>query len=468
MTDGRDVLPQAGSSWPCERFLKNPPTARFYPYLVETYHMSTGPPFAPDDESTASWRDWRDKTTPLDYPDRDIRIIFPEEHGGTVHEPTYSPADFGDFDPEPDDPDPGVWPLEHFDPGYPCDVEDLVLWRGSFPAPHVAWVTEEYLEARYGYNPVRQEMDVEEFPEWARPDDKEPGDTAELLATNSSPNRMKLTDDRVEALTRFARLWNGEVVRGQHLLLQKCPAWKDLFGDLDQDELKQLLVDPSIDAEFAEAFGECDWYETEHAVYMKPQRILRRKVWYAPTQRGRTLITRHPKLPSLTGDSMEGLRHRFTVGLAALQQTLENRAVDTYRDLGEYNVDIASQDEYDRVYPGEVMTGHNNWELHRSTYRKLADLHSQGAIPWVIFDSRSTAYEVMNHWHREGLAELPHGTFDSEPKIDWARDAIQRAFSDPNLDWIISDWTTTATLWKNTLGPNGPDVTESTVTSLSW
>jgi hypothetical protein len=108
--------------------------------------MSRGPPFAPDD-SDSDWNDWREKTTRLDYSGRDIRVIFPEQYG-TVHEPKSQPADFGDFDPNPDDPDPDVWPLENWDPGYPAEVDELFLIQNSFPAPHIAWVTEEYLEAR--------------------------------------------------------------------------------------------------------------------------------------------------------------------------------------------------------------------------------------------------------------------------------------------------------------------------------
>ncbi|ELZ21080.1 hypothetical protein C475_19018 [Halosimplex carlsbadense 2-9-1] len=429
--------------------------------------MSRGPPFSPDDSSRNEWPDWREYTTQLDYPERDIRIIFPEEKG-PFRKPHDQPADFGDFDPDPEDPDPDIWPLEDYDPGHPADVDDLICWRGSFPAPHVAWVTEEYLTARYGYNPVRQNIQTSELPWWHQPDDaKEEGDV-EVVATNSSPDRMTLTEDRKKALTRIARLWNGEDVRGKHLLLDKCPAWMDFLGDLNQEELRRIVVDPSTDHKFAETFAEHSWYEEEQAVYASPQRILRKKVWYAPTQRGRTLINQNDAFPTLTGDSMEGLSHRVTVGLALIREQLKGRDTATYHGLKGYSVDVASRDDNGQVYAGEVITGHHNWQYHRKTYRKMKDLDSQGVTPYAVFDSRSTAYAVMNHWIREGLVELPTGTFDSNPKIEWGRRKVQDAYSNEHIRWRVGDWTTTDVLWRLTLGADGPDIRPSQIKSLNW
>lgn len=435
--------------------------------MVVTFFMSTGPPFRPDDPNS-SWEDWRDETIPLSYPGRDIRIIFPEQQRGTVHEPKYQPPDFGDFDPNPDDPDPDVWPLKGLDPGYPAKVEDLILIQNSFPAPHVAWVTEEFLEARYGYNPVRQQVDVKELPKWARPEKTSNDGTVEIIATADSELPMSLTDDRREALTRLARLWNGETVRSHHLLLDKCPDWMDIFGDLNQDELKRLVVDPNSDPFLAAAFGEYDWYEENQSVYMTPKRILRKKVWYAPTQRGRTLINKHPDFPDLHGDLNEGLVHRFTVGLTALREVCRERKVGTYYDLDGYKIDILSQDTDDQLYAGEVMTGHHNWELHRRTYEKLKELNNVGVTPYVIFDSRETAYEIFNHWHKRGLGHLPNGQFNSEFRISKGREQIQDAYENDQYDWIISDWATTAVLWRNTLGPDGPEIKPGRVTSYTW
>ena len=429
--------------------------------------MSTGPPFNPTD-TDSEWNDWRDETTRLNYSGRDIRIIFPEEHGGTIHDPKFQPADFGDFDPSPDDPDGNVWPLKDWDPGYPADVDELFLIQNSFPAPHVAWVTEEYLEARYKYNPIRQEVHVEELPPWARPERTPSDGTVEINATNDYTRSVELTTDRREALQRLARLWNGDEVRGQHLLLDKCPDWMDLFGDLDQGDLRRFLIDPQADLKLVEAFGEYDWYEQKQSTYMKPVRILRKKIWYAPTQRCRTLFNRHPDFSKLCGDLNEGLVHRFTVGLTALQEVCRDRRVGTYYDLDGYKIDILSQDENDQLYAGEVMTGHHNWKLHRRTYEKLRDLSRRGVIPYVVFDSRATAYRIFNHWHKKGLGQLPRGPFNSNFKIADGQKQIRQAYYDEELDWVVSDWETTTTLWRNTLGPNGPGIDAGRVTSISW
>lgn len=103
--------------------------------------MARGPPYQPDEPAEPGF-DWREHSTLLEYPDREIRVLdmgFEEE----------SPVEFGDFNPADDDPDPDVWPLEELDPGHPAAVEDLILVTNSYPEPHAKWVTEEYL----GVNP---------------------------------------------------------------------------------------------------------------------------------------------------------------------------------------------------------------------------------------------------------------------------------------------------------------------------
>jgi hypothetical protein len=429
--------------------------------------MSAGPPFD-NETSDTTWPDWEEKTTALDYPERDIRILFPEERSGTVHKPHVQPPDFGDFDPSPYDPDPNIWPIKEVDPGYPADVDDLILLANSFPAPHVAWVTEEYIENRYGYSPVCQEVRIDELPPWARPEDPGGTGTVEVMATNETSNSMSLTNDRAEALERLARLWNGDVVRGHHLLLDKGPDWMDIFGDLDQDELRRFIVDPTVDIEFAEAFGTYNWYELEQDVYTKPARIIRKKIWYAPTQRGRTLINENAELPDLNGDPNEGLVHRFSVGLAVVWQILQGRRIGTYVEDNNDVVDILSKDENENYYVGEVMTGHHNWKLHRRTHQKMRRLHERGINPYVVFDSRETAYEIFNHWQREGLCELPGGTFNSEFAISKGQEKVRTAYESEEFDWIVSDWTTTSDLWDKTIGPDGPQINTEKIKSTTW
>lgn len=429
--------------------------------------MSTGPPFRPD-QVTSPPENWEEMTTPLDYPDRDIRLIY--LGGDSMFDGPYmEPRLFGDFSPTDDDPDPDVWPLEGYDPGHPADVDDLILWGNSFPAPHAAWVTEEYLKSVYGYNPRRQTLDVEELPPWQQSDTAKYEGTADVVSGGAAGRQMRLTHDRRVALERLGRLWNGERVRGHHLLRDKLPSWTDLFGDLDQDDLKRLVIDPDHDYEFAEAFGDHPWYEQEASVYLAPKTILRKKVWYSPTLKGRTLINRHSAFPPLEGDPREGLPHRVAVGLATIRERHHGRDVETYCNLNGYTVDIVSRDPNGQLYAGEVLTSHHNWTLHRNTYRKLVDLHNQGIVPCAVFDTRETAYQIFNHWHNhEALsAELPNGAFGSEPNVSTGQKQIREAYEGAT-SWVVESWTTTSDLWSSTIGDPTTTIDPAVLFSTNW
>lgn len=153
----------------------------------------------------------------LNYPGRDIRVLPSRE--GVPRDPDPQPKLFGDFDPNPDTPDPDIRPLEEYDPSYPASTRNLIRISNSYPTPHVTWMTEEYLTKLYNYNPVRQSLDVEEPPPWDHPDSHTTRGTVDVLATNESSRT--LTRNRRKALTRIARLWNSEVVRSHHLLRDK-------------------------------------------------------------------------------------------------------------------------------------------------------------------------------------------------------------------------------------------------------
>lgn len=427
--------------------------------------MSSGPPFDKDRAPTPP-DSMASRMTRLDYPGRDIRVLPTGE--GMFRDPDPQVKQFGDFDPNEDDPDPDVWPLEGYDPGYPAPTRKLIRISNSYPEPHVAWVTEEYLEALYGYNPVRQSLHVDELPPWKQPDTLTHHDTVDVVATNESTLPMELTSDRHEALRRIARLWNGDVVRGQHLLRDKLPNWSAILGDLDQDELKRLVVDPEYDYDLHDAFGHHPWFTKNASVYAAPKRILRKKVWYSPTLKGRTLINRRDDIPSLHGDPNEGLPHRVAVGLARLREHTRGRTVRTYYDLGEYTVDIASKDDTGHIWVGEVLTGHHNRGLNRHTYRKLTDLEARGATTCLIFDRRDTAYEVINHLHNHDTIEarLPSGTFDSEMKISRGQERIKKAYEESN--WSIPNWTTTDVLWRETLGDTNTTINPDILLSTDW
>lgn len=428
--------------------------------------MAPGPPGLTTSRtiqrSEQSGLNWRDRARRLDIDDHEIYVFVEPEVNGELQDPYLDPAIFGDLDPDPQGPDPDVWPLD-IDVGPPTSVDELVRVTNSFPEPNVAWVTEEHLEAQYGYNPLQVEVDVEALAPWHRPDHG----LNKTVSVSGGSASMSLTEDKKEALRRVSRLWNGEEVRGQHLLLDKCPRWEDLFVGLDQVEIADLYDDPDYDQDVIEEFRGHDWFKKDASVFLEPKHVLRRKVWYAPTLKAKTLINGRDDLPSMRGDPREGLHHRVTVGLTALHYAAGGHEVDTYQQVGDYVVDVVVKSEDGSSEFIEVMTGHHNWELHRETYRKLSDLRSYG-LPVVIFDTRSSAYEIINHWIRAGLAELPSGTFDSEPRLSWAQGYTRDAFKDDDINWDIGDWATTSFVWRETLGREGLDLDSEFVTSLDW
>jgi hypothetical protein len=359
-----------------------------------------------------------------------------------------------------------LWPLAEHDPGVTADStltkHDLYCRVEAEPIPHVRWVTEEYIIARKGYNDREVQVPYENMPRWARPDERPLDGT--ITVTPSGP-RMELTKHRKEALRRVARLWNGDEVRGVHLLLDKLPDVMTVLGDLSHDDLYRLYVNPKVSRAMIERFRDHDWYERRKSIFLKPQRILRKKAWYAPTLAAKKLVNGRDDLPSFWGDPMEGLQHRVIVGLAAVYLTLNGYDINTYVSFGDYNVDLIATKPGERKFV-EVMTGHNNWKLHRETYRKLSALRNHGT-PMVAFDSRKTAYQVMNHWHNQDLTSLPHGTFDTDFNINDGREQIQTGFDLGPQFCNIADWWTTEWLWRNSLGSDRT-INRDEVISLVW
>lgn len=431
--------------------------------------MPDGPPDPGDDEQNEehSWENWREQTRLLpQYEGREIRIIFEGTLSGNEDAPRSEPATFGDFDPEPDDPNPEVWPLKGYDPGRgEYSLDECIRFTKTYPAPHVKWVTPAYLESKYGYNPTSVEINAFDLPPWRR-GDALPGEYVEIEAGSGS-STMTLTEDRLKFCRRLAHLWRGGEVRGKHLLRDKLPKWEALFGDLDQTELVRLFVDPdSPDQELIDAFGDHEWFNVNPSVFLRGQWILHKEVKYAPTLKIRTLINRRDDIQDLRGDPKEGLSHRFLVGLTAVNYAYQGWDIRTYAPVSDYVVDVVAQKDGETVFV-EVVTGHHNWELHRSTYNKLVDLNRAGR-PVVHFDKRETAYQVFNHWHRNGLATLPLGTFDNEPRIDWGREKIQEAYAEGSTDWVVADWDTTTHLWRNTLGADSINISDDWLLSLTW
>ena len=82
----------------------------------------------------------------------------------------------------------------------------------------------------------------------------------------------------------------------------------------------------------AETFSDHDWVETG-SVFLRCQRILRKKVWYAPPLRAQKLINSRDDPLALNGDRKERFRHRVTVGLARLYEAaaaVHDVSVDEY------------------------------------------------------------------------------------------------------------------------------------------
>lgn len=86
----------------------------------------------------------------------------------------------------------------------------------------------------------------------------------------------------------------------------------------------------------------------------------------------------------------------------------------------------------------------------------------------TVFDNRDTAYDVFNHWHRQGLGELPNGTFDSNYCVEDGRELIDEAYRSDQYEWAIADWTTTWKLKQKTLGPDGPELSRDQILSVNW
>jgi hypothetical protein len=75
---------------------------------------------------------------------------------------------------------------------------------------------------------------------------------------------------------------------------------------------------------------------------------------------------------------------------------------------------------------------------------------------------------VFNHWHREGLGELPNGAFESVYSVKNGRKQIIGAYQSDSYDWAVADWTTTWKLKERIFGPDGPEFHRDQIVSLDW
>lgn len=332
-----------------------------------------------------------------------------------------------------------------------------VLMINTYDRPRLQWYTPEEFEKRYLYDPRDPPR-----PRGVRPK------TWERRVSESFDPSVRITEDRRTLLRRITRLWNGDVVCGVHLLADRCPTIKHITHDLDETELNRLYYNTRLGHDTLLAFSDADWFETTTG-FLKSTTLFRKQAWYDLNDKARTHINESEEYPTLHGDPHEGLTHRVTVGLVRLHDTIRGWNGASYYDWNGYTIDALTNDQRGQSIAREVLTGHNNWKLHRATYRKLRELDRQGAKPIVVFDTRRTAYRVFNHWHNwDGLGNLPNGTFGSEFSISAGRDRIQDAYDSDEHDWAVADWTTTWRLKQDTLGADAPELTRDQITSVNW
>ncbi|NIC01032.1 hypothetical protein [Halobacterium sp. R2-5] len=385
--------------------------------------------------------------SPISADDHDLREVPPAMH--------HDGAALADFDPTPNEPDLDIWPLAT-DKGaktFSGDPDDLVPIYNSYPEPHVRWLTPKQFKYEFGYhsnNPAEIVAD-------------------DALEDINDRRRLTLSKTRMEAFRRVAQLWNGEYVgpRDVHLLADKAPSWNDVVGDLDQRQLDALR--PTVhrhDDELVNAFGKFGWFEPENTVsgWFKPTYIARSRADYDIEERARTLINGRDDLPNLRGDPHEGLTHRFGVGVEAARAAFcENRSVKTYKQVDDYTVDLLEYEATGDRVVGEVLTHHHNNRLYRSTFRKLADLQASAVL---VFDTRSTARRVLNHWH-DRCGDVPGAPFESELNVDWTRSKFAEAAADPARDWSVQELLTISQLWKLVFG-EGRAPPARKLMSLNW
>lgn len=367
-------------------------------------------------------------------------------------------AAVADFSPTADEPDLDIWPrgTDRGAKEFSGDADDLIPIFNTVPAPHVRWVTSEQFQYEFGYPPGDAASTVR------------PG----ALEQIRERQRLRLTEPRMAAFERLARLWNGETVGPEdvHLLADKVPSWNEIVSDLDQRHLDDLF--PTVrthDQVLADAFGEYDWFQSEmtERSWLKTNYIIGVRADYDIEEKARTLINGRDDLPSLRGDPHEGLPHRVGVGLEAVRaRCLEYRHdIQSYEDVGGYTVDLLEADSKGNRWVAEVLTDHNNTRLYRSTYRKLSDL---GYPAILVFDNRDTLRRVLNHWQRSELdVDVPGASFGSAPRLGWLREKVAAAARDPGRDWMVEDVLTLTSLWHEIFEGERPP-TRQQILSTNW
>ena len=376
--------------------------------------------------------------------------VFPVRPGEDVSGYQEIPRDIEQHDPE----------SIGFDISNAESRTEYVLIIDTYDRPTLKWYSQKQFRKRFGYDPLDPPRPIGIRPrEWRK--------FAEKRVRGKTESTVRLDADKKTLLKRIAGLWNGDVVCGVHLLADRCPSIRQIASDLEEESLNRLYYDTDLDRDVVLAFGDADWFQETNR-FLKPTTVFRKQVWYDLNPKARSLINHRSEFPDLTGDPYEGLVHRITVGLVTLFDKHPDWEMSPYHNLDNYVIDVFGLDSDDQANAYEILTEHHNWKLYRKTYRKMKSLNNRGIKPIAVFDSRETAYMVFNHWHREGLGELPNGPFESEYSVKNGRKQITEAYQSDRFDWAVADWTTTWKIKQKALGSDGPKFNRDQIVSLDW
>ena len=387
--------------------------------------------------------------------------VFREEHDfrPVKHPDKSTPELWADWDPAQIEPDPRIYPL-WFDRGSVSNLNNLhgmCSWDEN-GNPNLVFISPEHHEMLYDKKPGVPE-DLELDPRRLPPDVR-PGVTLE--------------GDTKVASRRVVKLWNGEYVKGCHLIADKVPQEQEILNGLYSDTLSQLRSSLTEKQEqLKEAWGDKEWFSAAELsdAHLRRAKIMRRTVKWAPTLKGKTMLNKHPDLPRMKGDTRGLLKHRFGVGTGALYYALEEnaKAVDTYRQVGPTNVDIVAELSGERIILAEVVTAHHNMDHHVQTFQNLWALSQQNPRyePHVIFDSRTSLRWLLDYWTTETGAD-PGVSLASEPRLDWFSNKLDDLYNSRDSNWELARATTIGRLWRQTFGPEAPSRSRSEIESVNW
>lgn len=238
----------------------------------------------------------------------------------------------------------------------------------------------------------------------------------------------KILDDwspeTLDILWAIARWYNGTLIehdRRYQIGWHRPPDLQTLLGCSDKqwtqryESTFQALQNPATTPTYTETHNA---RQMDPQPWLTDQYILRRKVSWTPTRRGRTVMNRlfagqvdaqdipqhdHTRDSGLIGDWDETLLHRTGVAIVAAIWRQRGRIVDTYPgDPGQARPDLYARDPAGR-WQCEVLTDHNDRQLPRSKFETFADNPERHSL-W-LFENREVAFETLNRLHQDDAVD---------------------------------------------------------------